>query len=389
VEEAVSGASATSLIARIEQELRDVWAAPDPSGVPLSRVCTMNLVVVSSSLELRDRYTPVVDEVTASIPARAIVASVEADAEGDELDGSATAVCSLDGARKVCSERVLLTAKGNASVRIASAVEALLVPEIPTALVWLGRVHVDDPLFEALADSADRVLLDSEYTSVASLLHVARWARTRGGRLVVGDLAWTRLAPWQELLARFFDGKDTQGLAEHVTRVRIHQASEHGARLGPEPALLLGWMATRLGWKTHRLGGSLRFRRPDGGLVAIELGAVARPEGVAPLALAEVVVEATAEAGGTLRGAITRDLGSGASIPPPARGGAAATPDADVMRWRLESPSGHIAEQKVRLGANKAAKWLERTLHRQARDAAFDESVAFAEQIVDDGLTVA
>jgi hypothetical protein len=45
-------------------------------------------------------------------------------------------------------------------------------------------------------------------------------------------------------------------------------------------------------------------------------------------------------------------------------------------------------EHRVRMGANKAAKWLERTLHRPASDPAFTESVAFAEQIVEDGLTV-
>lgn len=92
-----------------------------------------------------------------------------------------------------------------------------------------------------------------------------------------------------------------------------------------------------------------------------------------------------------MRGSITRDLASGASIPPAAEGEATfgMTLDADVMRWRLESPNGHVAEQRVRLGTNKAAKWLERTLHRQAKDAAFDEAVAFAEQIVDDGLTAA
>lgn len=379
--------SATNLIARLENELREVWASPDPSGLPVSRVCTMNLVVVSGSTELRDRYTPVVDEVTASIPARAIVVSVEPEGDVDSLDGSATAVCALDGGRKVCSERVLLQAKGNASARVASAIAALLVPEIPTALVWLGRVHADDPLFEALAESADRVLLDSEYTSVSSLLQIAKWARTQGGRLHVGDLAWTRLAPWQELLARFFDPTETQPLADRVTKLKVNQASEHGARLGPEPALMLGWIATRLGWKTARLGGSLRFKRPDGGVVAIELGAVPCPEGVAPLALAEIVVEAAADAG-KMRGSVTRDLGSGATIPPPAHAPGARTADADVMRWRLEAPNGHVAEQRVRLGANKAAKWLERTLHRQARDCAFEESVAFAEQIVDDGLTV-
>ena len=48
-----------------------------------------------------------------------------------------------------------------------------------TVLVWLGRVHVDDPVFEDLSNDAHRIVLDSEYTSLASLLHVAAWARSQ------------------------------------------------------------------------------------------------------------------------------------------------------------------------------------------------------------------
>ena len=65
-----------------------------------------------------------------------------------------------------------------------------------------------------------------------------------------------------------------------------------------------------------------------------------------------------------------------------------ATPDADVILWRCMRAGGPEIEQRIRLGPNKAAKWLERTLHRPARDQAFDESVAFAEHIVESGLTV-
>jgi glucose-6-phosphate dehydrogenase assembly protein OpcA len=379
----VSAGSATTLIARLEKELRDLWTQPPEPGAPaLSRVCTMNLEVVAGTKELLDRYAPVVDEVTASIPARAIVASVEPDAPGDEITGSTTAVCSLENGRKICSERITLSATGNACARSASAIEAFLVPEIPTVLVWLGRVHVDDPVFEDLANDAHRIILDSEYTSLASLLHVASWARKQRNRPQVADLAWTRLASWQELLARFFDGADTRDFASSITRLSLRQASDPGARLGPESALLLGWIATRLDWKTSRLGGTLRFRRPDGGSVAIDLGSVPRPAGVAPAALAAVTFEA-AVGDRTLRGVVQRELGSGIT------GAEDGTRDADVVLWKQELTGSPPFEQRVRLGANKAAKWLERTLHRPAVDHTFDESVAFAEQIVEDGLTVA
>jgi glucose-6-phosphate dehydrogenase assembly protein OpcA len=242
-------------------------------------------------------------------------------------------------------------------------------------------VHVDDPVFEDLATDAHRIILDSEYTSLPSMLHVASWARKQTNRPHVADLAWTRLASWHELVSRLFDGAETREFATHITKVSLKQATEPGARLGPESALLLGWLATRLDWKTSRLGGTLRFRRPDGGSVVIELGSVARPAGVAPAALGAVALEATV-GDRTLKGHVRRELGSG--LPD----GADVTPDADVVVWKLELTGSPPFEQRVRLGANKAAKWLERTLHRPATDRAFDESVAFAEQIVEDGLTV-
>ena len=65
----------------------------------------------------------------------------------------------------------------------------------------------------------------------------------------------------------------------------------------------------------------------------------------------------------------------------------AQTVDADVLVWRLEV-GGQTIEHRVRLGSNKAAKWLRAHAPPPAHDVAFDESVAFAGQLVEDGLTV-
>ncbi len=366
--------SAKSLIASLESELLAMWSAPeDPSGPPVSRVCTMNLVVVAGSRELADRYTPVVDEVTASIPARAIVVSVEPNAADHALGGSATAVCSPGPGAKVCSERVLLSARGDASARVASAVEALLVPEIPTVLVWLGRVHTDDPIFETLARDATRVITDSEYTSLSSLLQLSAWARRTTGGPHVADLAWTRLGPWQELAARFFDPTEARSHATRIERVRLSQTAGQPTRLGPEPVLFLGWLATRLGWKTTRLGGALRFARPDGAAVSLEIDTVGRPELVAPNALAAVILEADDPSSGPLAGSVVRDLEG----------------DPDVVVWTQATRGKPSIEQRIRLGGDRAGRWLEATLHRPPGDPAFVESVAFAEQIVEDGLAFA
>lgn len=377
----MSGAS-SGLIGRLEKELQQLWETPG-DGTRIARVCTMNIEVVSPSTELLERYAPVIDEVTGSIPARAILAAIEPDSETNEITGAATGVASAENAAKICSERVTLACRGNAAAGAASAIEAFLLPELPTTLVWLGRVHETDPIFEDLANDANRIILDSEYTSVASVIQVASWARKQPNAPQIADLAWTRIATWQEMLARFFDDAATRDLAMKVTKIRIVQASESGARLGPEAALLLGWVGTRLGWKTARLAGAMRFKRPDGGTITVELGSVARPEGVAPHTLATVMVEAGDDAHApALRGTIERELASGLAE----REGT--TVDADVVVWKLHREDGTDIEQRVRLRANKAAKWLERTLHRPAIDNAFTESVAFAESIIQDGLTV-
>jgi glucose-6-phosphate dehydrogenase assembly protein OpcA len=382
------GASTTSgLIARLEKELRELWAAPaDPNALPTSRVCTMNLEVVAPTEEVLARYRPVVDEVTAALPARAILASVEPAGSPDELSGEATAVCWVEGGRQICSERVSLRCRGNAAARAASAIEAFLVPEIPTALVWLGRVHTDDPIFEDLANDANRIILDSEYTSIGSVIHVAAWARQQPNAPDIADLAWTRIAAWQELLARFFDDEENRELATKITKIKLKQADDPGAVIGSETALMLGWIGTRLGWKTSRLAGVLRFRRPDGGMIAVEIGCVPRPQGVAPHTLASLIVEAGDDGKSpALKGSIERVLASGLAAP----GEPGTTVDADVLVWKLTKAGGPEIDQTVRLGPNKAAKWLERTLHRPPNDVAFVESVAFAEHIVEDGLTVA
>jgi glucose-6-phosphate dehydrogenase assembly protein OpcA len=369
-------APASAVLARVEKELRDIWAAPEnPGELPKSRACTMNLVVVAGAREIASLYTSVVDEVTRSIPARAIIVALDPDAKGNALEADTTAVCAKsEGGTVVCSERVRLVALGGACDRVGSAVEALCVPEIPTTVVWLGRVHVDDPVFLSIAANAQRIVLDTDYTSLTSLLHLARWARQDKARPHLADLAWTRLTTWQELCARFFD--ELLGHADGITRVSLRQASEPGTRMGSEGALLLGWMATRLAWKTSRLGGALRFKRPDGGTVGLHLGTVKRPAEVAPTALAGVTIEAEHD-GVQLKGTIERELGSGL---------AQATPDADVLVWRLEVGGKQPIEQRVRMSANKGAMVLERTLHRPSEDPALTESVAFAEEVFEDGV---
>ena len=61
--------AASTVLAKIEKELRAIGEARGPA----TRILSMNLVVVAESIDLATRYTQVVDEVSASLLARAIV----------------------------------------------------------------------------------------------------------------------------------------------------------------------------------------------------------------------------------------------------------------------------------------------------------------------------
>jgi glucose-6-phosphate dehydrogenase assembly protein OpcA len=376
---------------RIEQQLREIWDAPVKAGEPVkSRVCTMNLLVVAQSRALAERYTPVVDDVTGTVPARAIIIALEPDSASAALEGDATAVCSVEPGAKgaVCSERITLYAYGGACARVGSIALALAMPELPTVLVWLGRVHTDDSAFACIAREAQRVILDTEYTSLSSLVKLAAWARGGATHAAIADLSWTRLSVWQELTARFFDPPEMRAHANAITGLTLRQCSNKGARLGSEGALFLGWIATRLGWRVERLGGAIKLRRPDGAHVAVKLETVTRPSGEAPSALTFVGISTDAE-GVEAAASIERHLSTGLEDQ---------SADADVLTWRLEiaptrrgalspraAPS-HPVERQVRLYANKEAELLVETLHRPILDPALSESVVFAEELSEDGL---
>lgn len=362
---------AGKIVAQIERELRAIGEG----RVHGSRVLSMNLVVVAETMEIAARYTQVVDEVATTLLARAIVVGLDPAAREGSLSGSATTVA-VD--KDTFTERVSLSATGQTCLRIPSILEALLAPEVPIVLVWLGRLHPHDAVFAQIAERADRVLIDSEFTSVQSLVGLAGFARAHA-HIAVSDLAWTRIEPWQELLARFFDPPEHLPFASFIEKVTIAQASDAGAVVGSEAALLVGWLGTRLGITSYRAGGAIRYVRPDGREVAFEIVAVPRPDGVAPATLAEVSLSATKD-GTTLNGSVVRDLASG--------GQRGRTTDADVVTWKLSTSAGVSQEQRVRLGTNKAAKWLERTLRRPLADPALLESIGFAEKIADDKVTL-
>ncbi|HEX3510954.1 MAG TPA: glucose-6-phosphate dehydrogenase assembly protein OpcA [Solirubrobacteraceae bacterium] len=130
--------------------------------------------------------------------------------------------------------------------------DPLVVTDMPT-LLWAPHGHHD--LVEPLLALAQSVLLDSVDEPVAADA-LAR-AHELADRVYVVDLAWLRSTPWRERVAATFDPPRL--------RRELHAISGITVRHHPESTvaamLLVGWLASRLGWSTSPLiahGASLR-----------------------------------------------------------------------------------------------------------------------------------
>jgi glucose-6-phosphate dehydrogenase assembly protein OpcA len=141
-------------------------------------------------------------------------------------------------------------------------VDPLVVTDLPT-VVWAPHGHRQ--AVDALLDVTQVVLLDSVDEPDM------REALDRVHQLLddayVVDLAWLRSTPWRERVAATFDTEHLRPDLQTISAVTIRHQPESGVA----GLLLIGWLASRLGWQLSRLMpgtdgrlvGSAHARRQD------------------------------------------------------------------------------------------------------------------------------
>jgi glucose-6-phosphate dehydrogenase assembly protein OpcA len=146
----------------------------------------------------------------------------------------------LPGEIVALEERVELDIGPRHLKRLETIVDPLLVPDLIT-LVWTP--HGRDDAIDALLGLAQVVLIDT-VTSPEPRAALSRSQKLCEDAYVV-DLAWVRSMPWRERIAATFDPPSWRGLLNQIDgmTVRFHPDSTTTA------VLLLGWLATRLGWE--------------------------------------------------------------------------------------------------------------------------------------------
>lgn len=176
---------------------------------------------------------------------RTIVCSVEP--ERETIDAVATLSApdmADDQGLALMRETVILSCGTEHLPRLDRLVDPLIVSELPTC-VWSPHGH--DEGLDSLLGLADVVLYDSadEADARQALTHGLRLSR----EAYLVDLSWLRTTPWRERLAATFDPVPLRGQLELFSEldVRVHPESRAAA------LLLIGWLASRLGWRTSPL----------------------------------------------------------------------------------------------------------------------------------------
>jgi glucose-6-phosphate dehydrogenase assembly protein OpcA len=243
-------------VGRLEKELAASWQSEaGAEEASVTRVCVLNLIVYASHEEDRAQLDELLDEVTARTPSRALVLISNRVSPEAKLEAYVSTRCQAEskGAKQVCGEQITIEASGAQVETAASAIEPLIVPDVPVFLWWKDIPHEEDKLFNRLVELSDRVVIDSLVFDHPhdDLRRLAQIISERRQYLLVSDVNWGRLTSWRNLIAGFWDVADYRPHLDALDHVSIDfdppdvAAGESAA----QALLVVGWMASRLKWQ--------------------------------------------------------------------------------------------------------------------------------------------
>jgi glucose-6-phosphate dehydrogenase assembly protein OpcA len=235
-------------VTSIERQLAELWRAEKQEGdKAVTRAALWNVVAHTWNSEGHARATEVLGRASAAVPQRTII--VQADPRGsDDIASWISANCHLIGAGKqVCSEEVSIVAAGERVHHIAPLVSALLLPDMPVAVWWVGDLpDAHHEYAETLLDPADRLIVDSsQFTGAADLELVSRIGEQT--TTAPADLTWARLDEWRAATAALFDPPAMRGRLQAILRVRVTSGGDASFGATAEALLYVAWLTAQIG----------------------------------------------------------------------------------------------------------------------------------------------
>jgi glucose-6-phosphate dehydrogenase assembly protein OpcA len=259
----------------IEQTLTELWRVEKKEHEnAVTRAALWNVVAHSATPEHHTEASEVLGKASIVVPQRTIVVRANP-AAPTEMTSWISANCHLLGeGKQVCSEEIAIVAGGDRVARVPPLVSALLIPDMPVALWWIGDLpHENAAYVDALLEPADRLIVDScAFDSPEDLALVARVAQKTA--TAPADLNWIRLEEWRIATASVFDPPEMRTKLRHVRRIRIltdaMQDNYFGERI--EGLLFSSWLLAQAGCEMDRVEIEIEERRSlRRGLLRVEV----------------------------------------------------------------------------------------------------------------------
>ncbi len=259
-------------IESIEQELVQLWKGAGEGSSSVVRACSLNLVIFTEGEGRTSGLEEMVGQITLDHPGRIFLIVADRRSAHPGMDVWVSARCSLpvSGEKQVCCEEINVTVSGTETRKVPSIVTSLLVPDVPTILLWRAMLNTRDTLLELLSQISERVLIDSseELNPLESLVMWSTFMRERKCRAACGDLAWTHLTRWRGLLAQAFQPSETRAHLATLDHITVEYTSTRTPMHSglSQSFLVSAWLSHVLRWVPVR-----PFREEDVGVFTAKL----------------------------------------------------------------------------------------------------------------------
>jgi glucose-6-phosphate dehydrogenase assembly protein OpcA len=226
-------------VAAILSELKRSRSAAFPGGASCG-VATMNFIVYVDDAAHRPWVLERAGRIADKHPSRLIVL----DATRDDAGADVSAAAREGSESTVVGERLDLAVGGLDHLTICSVTRALCVADIPTVLWWTSSHVLDNLVLNALTELATTLVVDSSGSARGGeTIRELCAFRGRASQVTLRDLAFMRLAPWQDMIAQFFDDPALFADVFSLTQLEVDAGSE------AEALYLAGWLGSRLSWR--------------------------------------------------------------------------------------------------------------------------------------------
>ena len=226
--------AATLAPEKILHDLAELWISQGKQSHPESagvlRACSMTLLVLTEAADDTQDLGETIAALMPEHPSRTILVRLSGPGERS-LSERVYSQCWMPFGqrRQICCEQVEITVSDAALGDLVPVLLPLTVPDLPV-IVWCrsSRLMAMDA-FTAIGAMARKVIVDTSGAPdpAAALLRLSRLV-TAGFPL--GDLAWTLITRWREMLSQIFENQ--QNLA-HLQCISAIYVEWGGSRQAP------------------------------------------------------------------------------------------------------------------------------------------------------------